>query len=291
MAENSQYRQGDYLLGIEGLALLRGGTRKHFDSLERRRSEIQQIISGFEQPPYSIRRDFPEAAIDTGYTIWADTYDPPSEDDHDPIIQLEQPVMRALMDGLPDGPVLDAGCGTGRHTAYLVEAGREVVGVDPVEAMLDQARKKLPSVDLRKGDLESLPVEDGSFDSVICGLAFSHLPEIGPAIAELARVLRPGGRAIISAPHPFITAVLGWRAPVIDAEGNGSEMPEYEHLHGEYIAEFVRAGFTVLQCIEPRLTPDQAKWSPEGKPGEEDEALEQALAGQPGVFVWEVARS
>jgi ubiquinone/menaquinone biosynthesis C-methylase UbiE len=285
----AHYRLGDYILGIEGLAILREAQHRQFNRLGARRGEIEGVLDGYEHEPLSDQRDLPEANLDEGYTTWSETYDHPTDPDPDPIQALEGPVMRKLMDELPDGPVLDAGCGTGRHTAHLVKAGSDVIGIDANEAMLAQARRKLPDVEFRQGDLSKMPVEDASFQSVVCGLAFSHLPELGPAMGELARVLRPGGRVAISAPHPFVTAVLGWRAPVFDAEGNGWEMPEYEHLHGEYIEAFQSAGLAVRQCIEPRLTEEHARWNPEAEEGEENpfgNALDDAIAGQPGVFVW-----
>jgi SAM-dependent methyltransferase len=286
-----QFTQGDYLLGVEGLAILRAAQRREFDKIEDRRAEIKTLLDGQADIPYSLRRDLPLTGIEAGYTIWADTYDHPNEEDFDPIIQLEQPTVRRLMDTLPDGPILDAACGTGRHTAYLVEKGRDVVGIDAVDAMLDMARAKLPGVDFQRAELSSLPLGDESFAGIVCGLAYSHLEDLGPSTQELARVLRPGGRMIVSAPHPFITSVLGWRAPVFDAEGNGVEMPEYGNGHGAYIAAFREAGLTVVQCVEPRLSEAQARWNPSGEATPEDTALEEALAGQPGVFVWDVARA
>ena len=94
--------------------------------------------------------------------------------------------------------MLDAACGTGRHAAYLAGAGWEVTGVDASEAMLDRAQARLPDADLRVGELSALPVAEETFTGAVCALALSRLPEIGPAIAELARVLRPGGRLVLS---------------------------------------------------------------------------------------------
>lgn len=286
-----RFTEGDYLLGVQGLALLRASQDHDFGSIPARRAEIKEILEAADDAmPYGRRRDLPQVGVEAGYTIWADTFDRPAEE-ADPIEQLEQPVMRRLMDAFPEGPVLDAACGTGRHTAYLLEIGRtDVVGTDAVEAMLEKARKKLPAVDFRVADLSALPFDDASFSAVVCGLAFSHIKDLHPASSELARVLRPGGRLAVSAPHPFVTGVLGWRAPLFDAEGNGSEMPEYYNTHEQYIAAFTAAGLTIRQCIEPRLSAEQAKWNPAGLPTAEDAALEQALTGQPGVFVWDLSR-
>jgi SAM-dependent methyltransferase len=293
-ATAAHYRMGDYLLGIEGLAIMRHAQRREFDRLESRRSEIGGILDRFGEPPLSDQRDLPRADLQEGYTIWSATFDT-EERLENPIRALEGPLMRKIMDGLSgDGPVLDVGCGTGRHTEYLVKGGHRVVGVDPNEAMLELARRKLPDVEFLIGDLENLPVADASFTAVVCGLTFSHLAELGPAMAELARVLKPGGQAAITIPHPlFVNSVLGWRAPVFDAEGHGWEMPEYEHLPSEYVNAFGRAGFVVRGCFEPRLTEAHARWRPDADPDQENpfaDALEAALTGQPGILAWVVER-
>jgi SAM-dependent methyltransferase len=294
MAESTgdMFTEGDYLLGVEGLALLRASQDHDFESIVRRRAEIKAILdAAADLQPYARRRDLTPIDLKKGYTIWADTFDVP-DDQKDPIETTEQPVMRALMDEFGDGPILDAGCGTGRHTAYLLSIGKtDVTGTDAVEAMLEKAKQKCPGVEFQVADLDSQPFADASFDAIVCGLAYSHLKDLKPASNELARVLRPGGRMIVSAPHPYVTGVLGWRAPLFDAEGNGWEMPEYYNTHQRYIEAFVGAGLSVRQCIEPRLSAAQAKWNPAGLPTAEDAALEQALTGQPAVFVWDLVRA
>ena len=293
-ATASDYRLGDYLLGIEGMAVLREPTRREYDRLTHRRDEMQGVLSGYGEPPLSSPRGLPDATIDEGYTTWSQTYDHPTDPDPDPIQALEGPVMRKHIEQLPDGPVLDAACGTGRHTVAIAKAGHDVVGSDSNEAMLEVARKKLPDVEFRQGDLAKLPVDDASFKSVTCGLAVGHLPELGPAMREFARVLEPGGTVAMSAPHPFVTAVLCWRAPVFDAEGNGWEIPEHSHLGADYLKAFDEAGLVARACYEPRLTEEHAVWNPEADPNEENpfaEALIDAIAGQPGVMVWVAERA
>lgn len=272
------------MLGIEGLALLRAGAQRSFGEVDTRVEEIGEIAARLDQQPYSQRRDLPEAGVDDGYAQWAEDYDDPGND----TIALEQPVVRELLAQLPPGPVLDAACGTGRHAAYLGEIGRDgVIGVDASEAMLGRARVKLPEVDFRRGELNALPLADGEVMSAVCALALSHLPEIGVAIAELGRVLRPGGRLIVSNPHPFATAVLGWRAVFVDGDGGRAMIPEYAHLHGDYVAAFGAAGLTVRRCIEPPLSREQAR--ARAKKHRTD-AFEEALTGVPAVIVWEVER-
>lgn len=282
-----QFTQADYLLGIEGLAILRASFANDFASIPVRAGEVRRILEAGEEPPYNMRRDLPPGDIQAGYDLWAKSYDT----DSDPIIENEGPAVRQLMDGLPKGRVLDAACGTGRHAEYLVGLGHEVVGTDAVESMLEKARAKLPSVDFKVADLESLPFGDGEFDAAVCGLALLHLADLGPAIKELGRVLKPGGRLIASVPHPFIYNVLGWRAPAFDDSGNGMVVPEYGHPHSAYIEAFGQAGLVVRRCLEPALSAEQARWNPAGMETPEDDALEQALKGQPAVLVWEVERA
>jgi SAM-dependent methyltransferase len=148
--------QGHHLLGIQGLALLRAGAARRLDGVQERLREIRAIVAHLDGPPYSQRRDLPASEVGAGYDGWAASYDDPGND----TIALEQPAVRALLDELPSGPVLDAACGTGRHTAYLAASGRAVVGVDASEAMLARARAKLPGADLRWGELTALPFDD-----------------------------------------------------------------------------------------------------------------------------------
>jgi len=153
--------------------------------------------------------------------------------------------------------------------------------------MLSRARSKLPEVDFRLGELTALPLKDGEVTGAVCALALSHLPEIDAAIAELARVLQPGGRLVISNPHPFATAILGWRAVFVDPAGRRSMIPEYPHLHADYIAAFDHAGLTVRRCIEPPLSSEQARARSKKH---RTEAFEAALEGVPAVVVWEAER-
>lgn len=102
-----EFRQGHYLLGIEGLALLRAGARRSFEDVETRTEEIREILARLDEPPYAERRDLPEVDVDAGYAEWAEGYDEPGND----TIAAEEPVVRALLNQLPAGPVLDAACG------------------------------------------------------------------------------------------------------------------------------------------------------------------------------------
>jgi SAM-dependent methyltransferase len=107
----------------------------------------------------------------------------------------------ALLGLLPrEWVIADLGCGSGHVTARLAPHVRSVIGVDQSDAMLRAARKRtagLANVELRKGTLEALPLHDASIDGALLLLALTYVPDHRRAVEEMARVLRPGGRAVI----------------------------------------------------------------------------------------------
>ncbi|HEX2219709.1 MAG TPA: metalloregulator ArsR/SmtB family transcription factor [Gemmatimonadales bacterium] len=106
--------------------------------------------------------------------------------------------LLALVD--PDWAVGDLGCGTGQMSESLAPFVRRVVAVDESPAMLAAARKRLEgaeNVEVRRGAVEALPLDDGELDAAILFLVFSYLAEPGRAVREAARVLRPGGRLLV----------------------------------------------------------------------------------------------
>jgi ArsR family transcriptional regulator len=94
----------------------------------------------------------------------------------------------------------DLGCGTGQVTATLAPFVGRVIAVDASAAMLQAARKRLQgfeNVELRRGELEALPIDDARLDAATLALVLHHVPEPGRALAEVARVLKPRGRLLI----------------------------------------------------------------------------------------------
>jgi SAM-dependent methyltransferase len=97
----------------------------------------------------------------------------------------------------PSWTVADLGCGTGALTAAIAPEVTRVVGVDRSGDMLRAARRRtagLPNVELRRGALEELPLEDASCDAALLVLSLGWVADPPRALAEAARVLRPGGR-------------------------------------------------------------------------------------------------
>jgi len=97
----------------------------------------------------------------------------------------------------PGDRVLDACCGTGDLAVGAERDGGVVTGLDFSPRMLERARRKSATVTWVEGDLLALPFEDGSFDAATVGFGVRNVADLGRALAELRRVLRPGGRLAI----------------------------------------------------------------------------------------------
>jgi ubiquinone/menaquinone biosynthesis C-methylase UbiE len=98
------------------------------------------------------------------------------------------------------GEVLEVALGTGRNLPFYPQ-GVWITGIELSPAMLEIARKRAEELDLdadlREGDAQELPFPDASFDTVVCTLSLCNIPDDRRAIAEMRRVLRPGGRLLL----------------------------------------------------------------------------------------------
>jgi demethylmenaquinone methyltransferase/2-methoxy-6-polyprenyl-1,4-benzoquinol methylase len=112
---------------------------------------------------------------------------------------LDQRWRRATVAAVvqPGDRVLDACCGTGDLAVVGAEAGGTVTGLDFSERMLERARHKSDAVEWVQGDALALPFSDGAFDSATVGFGVRNLDDLERGVAELRRVLRPGGRLAI----------------------------------------------------------------------------------------------
>ncbi len=97
--------------------------------------------------------------------------------------------------------VLDLGCGAGRFVAALREAGAEPVGVELAEGALERARRNVPGADLRALAPDgAIPLEDASVDLVWCSEVLEHVPDTAALLSEARRVLKTGGRLLVTTP-------------------------------------------------------------------------------------------
>ena len=112
-------------------------------------------------------------------------------------------IVRDALAAAPGERIADVGCGPGFYCAELAEdggPGGSVTGVDASEAMLALARRRcadLPNVELRQGDATAVPLPDVSADAAISVQVQEYVEDVGAALAELRRVLRPGGRVLV----------------------------------------------------------------------------------------------
>jgi SAM-dependent methyltransferase len=119
----------------------------------------------------------------------------------------ERPAMLAVAGDVAGRRILDAGCGADPLFAALRDRGAIVTGIDKSAGMVRLARRRLgDDTDLQVAELgRPLPFPDGTFDDVTASLVLHYLEDWGPALAGLRRVLKPGGRLIMSVDHPFAT--------------------------------------------------------------------------------------
>jgi ArsR family transcriptional regulator len=110
--------------------------------------------------------------------------------------------LQALAGLLNDRWVVgDLGCGTGQLTAALAPFVGSVIAVDRSGEMLQVARRRLrewPNVELRRGDLEALPIEDSALDAATLVFVLHHVPDPATVLEDAARALKPGGRLLIA---------------------------------------------------------------------------------------------
>ncbi|HMI99981.1 MAG TPA: class I SAM-dependent methyltransferase [Gaiellaceae bacterium] len=235
-----------YLLGLEGIALLHGfGGTYDRDFTMARLDEVRALLDDAED--LGDGTTVHPIPTTEGYASWAEFYDEAANE----LVDVEQPIVQGILAGLPRGVAIDAGCGTGRHTAYLASLGHTVIGVDSSSAMLEHAREKVPDGEFHEADLHDLPLPDDHVDLVVCALALVHVPDLEPVLTELVRVLRPGGDLVISDQRGLIP---GLALPVVKAGPDGSPgyMPIWSRLTSDYLAAALPLGLEVRRCEEPR---------------------------------------
>ena len=106
--------------------------------------------------------------------------------------------LAAFLD--PSWAVADLGCGTGQVSAALAPFVRRVAAVDRSGEMLQTAKRRLrefANVEVRRGELEAVPLADGEFDAAVLMLVLHHVADPGAALREASRILKPGGRLVV----------------------------------------------------------------------------------------------
>ena len=183
------------------------------------------------------------------YARWAPVYPPRP---HNALMRVEQRVTEALLGKIRATRVLDVGTGTGRYRPVLARAGaRHIVGVDFSWEMLTAGRDTGAGA-LVCGDAVALPVADGVFDLALASLVVGDVADLTLWVAEIHRVLRPGGHLVFSDFHES-WAGDGWRRTLEDRSGRRFEIPYHPRSVRDHRRVLERGGFIVDVVSETGL--------------------------------------
>ena len=185
----------------------------------------------------------------------------------------DRPAVLELVDDVAGVRVLDAGCGPGLYAEELVRRGADLVAVDASEPMVELARARLGDrAQVLQADLsEPLPFADATFDLIVCALVIHHLDDREACLREFFRVLKAGGRAVVSTQHPT-TDWLRKGGSYFDVK---REHDIWHRGEREFTISFwrepltsfcesiARAGFLIDRLVEPLPAPSMRERSPE----------------------------
>lgn len=184
------------------------------------------------------------------YRLWA-----PSYEQETAVSLLEDHLVSRMSPPLAGRRLVDIGCGTGRR---LRMAGAAVaVGVDACAEMIDAgsaANKAIPELQILVGDACALPLPDRAFDVVWCRLVLGHLPELGQAYAEFARVADEGALVIVSDFH--CRAYECGHRRTFRAQGQLHEIEHYPHPFSAHVEAGQAAGLTLVDWQEGVVGPE-----------------------------------
>ena len=187
----------------------------------------------------------------------------------------ERPATLSLMPEVKGKRVLDAGCGPGVYSEWLIERGAKVVAIDASPKMVELAKRKLGSMtDIRQADL-SKPLnflDSLSFDIVVCPLVLEYIEDWHSIFAEFYRVLRPQGHIVFSVTHPFFDynyfkSSNYFETELVGGEWRGFEsvrvfMPSFRRSLSATLNPLVEAGFYLERILEPKPTDEFKKADP-----------------------------
>ncbi len=171
--------------------------------------------------------------------------------------------LTTLLQPHGDARLLDLGCGAGHASFTAAAVVKSVVSYDLSAQMLQvvsqaASDKKLTNIEVKQGIAESLPFDDQSFDIVISRYSAHHWHDVGQALREVKRVLRPGGKIIfmdvVSPGHPVLDIYL----QTVEILRDTSHVRNY--APGEWLALFTDAGLVINEVTADRLYLEFSSW-------------------------------
>lgn len=180
-----------------------------------------------------------------GHRAWAPSYDA----GRNPLLALEKRVLSDRLVSRDARTFVDVGCGTGRWMQVLWQNGSQVFGVDLCrEMLLEAAGKPRLGGHLSLADACRLPIANDVADLVLCSFTWGYFPLVDRAIAEMARILRPSGRVIVSDVHPDALRA-GWKR-AFRSNGEVYEIDHYVHSAAVWEAAGESCGMRVEWRVE-----------------------------------------
>ena len=171
----------------------------------------------------------------------------------------------AAVDLLELGPgdrFLDIGCGLGAALEYGQKAGAETAGIDPSPTMVERARKRVPTAEVELGSAEEIPFPDDRFTAVMAVATFHHWADRDRGLAEVLRILAPGGRLLVMEQHlkrgtGHGLSPEGARGVVATLRDLGFQAPEISHLKEG------RHRFVTVSALKPAGPTDLSRFPDE----------------------------
>ncbi len=175
----------------------------------------------------------------------------------------DRPAVKSLVGSLGGRHILDAGCGTGAYTQWLLQEGARVVALDANEAMLAHARDRIgDKADFVQANLEEPMhfLQSSPFDGILSALTITYCKDLLPVFTEFSRVLKPQGWLVFSTEHPFfayrnnnLQSYYETQELHIPWKGFSVEvvMDSYYHSLSAITEALSSSGFLIERIIEP----------------------------------------
>ncbi|HEV8297525.1 MAG TPA: class I SAM-dependent methyltransferase [Acidimicrobiales bacterium] len=180
--------------------------------------------------------------------------------------------------------VLDIGCGEGQVARLAAGRGAHVVGIDPTWRQVAEAARRAGGPAYALAEAARLPFGDASFDAAVACLVFEHIDAVDEALAEVGRVLVPGGRFLFFLNHPLLqTPNSGWiddqmldppeqywrigkyldESVMVEEVANGVLLPYVHRPLSRYVNALVASGLVIRLMLEPPPPPGFLARAPE----------------------------